>query len=133
MWWHWRPLWYSLSPRLRPNDEKDEKVMTRMTNDPNWWRGESCVMTDVTTAHNMWRPKWWPKYNPNDPVDNGWLPWMIHVMICWRPWNFFDNIWRFNLAIFIAKDKSFLSCCCKAFHSNPYDYCKFWVLSTQEC
>ena len=28
-------LWYSLSPRLRPSDEKDDNVMTRMTNDPN--------------------------------------------------------------------------------------------------
>jgi hypothetical protein len=28
-------LWYSLSPQLRPSDEKDDNVMTRMTNDPN--------------------------------------------------------------------------------------------------
>ena len=35
---------------MRPSDEKDDNVTTRKTNDRNWQRGESCAMTDVTTA-----------------------------------------------------------------------------------
>ena len=92
LWQHWWPLWYSLSPWLKPSDEKDDKVMTRTTNDLNWWHYESCVMTDMTTPHDMWRPKWRPKYDPNDPDDNVWLPLMMHVTTCWWPWKLFDGI-----------------------------------------
>jgi hypothetical protein len=97
----WRLLWpmwshfhehivvrYSLSPWLRPCEDKDDKVMTRMTNDPKWWCGKSCVTTDVSTADNTWWPKWWPKYDPGDPNNNRWLPWAINVMTCWWPSKF---------------------------------------------
>ena len=77
-----------LSPWLRPSDKKDYKLTTRMTNDPYWRCGESCVMSDVIPPHNTWWLKWWPKYDSNDPDDNGWLPWMINVMTCWRPSKF---------------------------------------------
>jgi hypothetical protein len=88
MWKHWWPLWYSLSTQSRPSDKKDDNVTTRMTNDQNWQIGKSCVMVDVTTAQDMWQPKWRQKYNPDDPDNNGWLPWMIHVTTCQRPWKF---------------------------------------------
>jgi hypothetical protein len=117
MWWHWWPLWtkiidvgYSLSTWLRPGDEKDGMIKTSMTNDPNWRCGKSCVMTNVTTAHErddqsddqnttlttlpttgdyLGRSMW-------QPVDN--------------PQHFLDDIWWLHLVIFITKVKSCLSC-----------------------
>ena len=109
-WHHWRPMWQHWRPWLTPSDEKDNKVTTRTTNNPNCRRGESCVMTDVTTAHNMWWPKWRPKYDLGDPNNNAWLHLTINVMTWWWPWKFLDDIWRLHLAIFIAKVESCMSC-----------------------
>ena len=116
MWWHWWPLLHSLSPWLRPSDKKDDKVTTRTTNDPSWWCGKSSVTCDYSEW--PWWPKWWPKYDPNHPDNNRWVPLMINVMTCWRPWKFLDKIWWLHLAIFIAKVKSCLSCWCE--HVGPH-------------
>jgi hypothetical protein len=84
-------------PMIETKWQKWQQVMTRMTNSPNWCHGKSCVTTNVTTPHDMWRLKWRPKYNPNDPSNpgnpddpdnSGWLSWTINVTTCWRPSKF---------------------------------------------
>jgi hypothetical protein len=71
-----------------PGDDKDDKVTTTMTNDPKWRRSESRKTTGTNTTDDSWWPKWRPKYDPDDPDDNGWLPWMISVTTHWRPKKF---------------------------------------------
>ena len=115
-----------LIPWLRPSDKKDSKVTTRTTNGPKWWRGESCVTTNVATAHNTWWPKWQPKYNPDNPDDNRWLPWTINVTNCWQPWKFLDDIWRLHLVIFIAKVESCLPCSTSVIVQDVLDKNNSW-------
>jgi hypothetical protein len=51
-------------------------------------RGKSHKTTHVTTTDNTWWPKWRTKYDPDNPDDNGWLPWMMNVTTDWRPKQF---------------------------------------------
>jgi hypothetical protein len=94
-----------------------DQVTKRMT---RWWQGWLTTPTE-DVANLVWRPMWLLLTTHDDRSDDqnptpttlttlGDLPWTIHVTTCWRPWNFFDDIWWLNLAIFITKVESCLSC-----------------------
>jgi hypothetical protein len=93
-----------------PGDDKDDKVTTMTANDPKWWRGESHKTTHVTTTDDTWWPKRRPKYNPDNPDNNGWLPWMINIMTHWWPKTISWWHLTLHLAKFISKVESCLSC-----------------------